>query len=51
MTKKESCEKKLTIQEMKQRQNQYIYEAILNIIEFSLLLGCLFGLLMLLFEI
>ncbi|AKL95562.1 hypothetical protein CACET_c21150 [Clostridium aceticum] len=51
MTRKESYEKKMTIQEMKNKQNQFIYESILSIVEFSLLIGCLFGLLMLLLEI
>lgn len=47
----DQLEKKLTIEEIKAQQYQYIYEAVMSIIEFSLLIGCFFGLLMLLFEI
>ncbi|SNR91213.1 hypothetical protein SAMN05446037_1001374 [Anaerovirgula multivorans] len=43
-------EEKLTIKELKRQQYYFIYEAIMSIIEFSLLVGCFFGLLMLLFE-
>ncbi|MCC5911947.1 MAG: hypothetical protein JJT76_16130 [Clostridiaceae bacterium] len=55
MKTKENLERKLTIEEIKRQhkrqQSNHMFEVISYILEFSLLLGCLFGLLMLLVEI
>ncbi|SDK41956.1 hypothetical protein [Natronincola ferrireducens] len=51
MITKESMGKKSAIAEIKKQQYRVLYQVLLQILEFALLIGCLFGLLMLFFEL